>query len=94
MNIKSKNLFHKLKKYFFIKTIIKSLLLYFVFSQAYLYSFIPFSDKIEEKPINTTRIYSKNSNLDYEDFILKAGDENRDQLKLTLEKIPIISARL
>lgn len=74
MDIKSKNLFHKYKKYFFIKSIFKSLLLYSVFSQTYLYTFIPSAAQIDEKPLNTSRIYLKDSNLGYDDYILGAGD--------------------
>ena len=74
MDIKSKNLFYKNKKFFFKKFIFKSLLLYSVFSQTYLHTFIPSSAQIEEKPLNTSRIYSKDSNLDYDGYILGAGD--------------------
>ena len=74
MKVKSKNLFNKFKEYFPKKSFIKSLLLYSIFSQTYLFTFIPSSTGIEEKPNNTSSIYSKNSNLDYEDYILGSGD--------------------
>ena len=74
MDIKSKKLFHKLEKCSLIKSIFKSLLLSSIVSQNYLYSFSPSSAEIEKKQPYTAKIYSKNSNLDYEDYILGAGD--------------------
>lgn len=74
MDIKIKNLFHQFKKYFIIKSIFKSLLLSSIVYQTYLFTFFPASAGLEEKLPNTSIVYSKNNDSDFEEYILGAGD--------------------